>query len=63
MVVAFAVNIVISYVLAYKLARTVIYLVLSEQSVVLQDNIALAVGICLFTALNYIGQRFVVFSK
>ena len=63
MVIAFVVNIVISYILAYKLARTVICFVLRDQSTVLQDNIALAAGICLFTGLNYIGQRLVVFSK
>ena len=62
-IIAFVVNIIISYILAYKLARTVIYFVLSDQPVVVQDNIALAVGICLFTGLNYIGQRFVVFSN
>ena len=63
MVIAFVVNIVISYILAYKLARIVIYFILQDKSVVIQDNIALAVGICLFTGLNYIGQRFVVFSR
>jgi len=63
MVIVFVVNIVISYILAYKLARMVICFVLSDQPVVVQDNIALAAGICLFTGLNYIGQRFVVFSK
>ena len=62
MVIAFAANIVISYILAYKLTRTAVYFVLRNQSAVMQDNIALACGICLFTGLNYIGQRFVVFS-
>jgi len=63
MVIAFVVNIVISYILAYKLARTVINFVLSDQSAAVQDNIAFAAGICFFTGLNYIGQRFVIFSK
>ena len=63
MVIAFVVNILISYIIAYKMARTVINFILWNQSVVFRDNIALAAGICLFTGLNYIGQRFVVFSK
>jgi len=57
-----AVN-VISYFFAYKIAITVIYCVFSGHSVKAQDNIAMAAGICIFSGLNYLGQRFIVFSK
>jgi putative flippase GtrA len=63
MVIAFAATIVISYFLAYKIARTAIYHVLADYSPKIRDNAALAAGMCLFTGLNYIGQRFIVFSK
>ena len=29
----------------------------------IRENVALFTGICLFTGLNYPGQRFVVFAK
>jgi len=57
-----AVN-VISYFFAYKIAITVIYCVFSGYSVKAQDNIAMAAGMCIFSGLNYLGQRFIVFSK
>ncbi|MDR2639519.1 MAG: GtrA family protein [Helicobacteraceae bacterium] len=57
----FALNIAICYFIAYSLAKPIIYYLLSgfEQSA--RDNIAMFVGMCIFTALNYIGQRFFVF--
>jgi len=29
----------------------------------IRENVALFAGMCLFTGLNYLGQRFVVFAK
>jgi len=63
MVIAFIVNIVISYFLAYKIARIAIYFILADQSQRLMDNVAMLTGICLFSGLNYLGQRFIVFRK
>jgi len=63
MVIAFIINIVISWFLAYKLARTAIYFLLINQPQKIRDNVALFTGMCLFTVLNYIGQRFIVFKK
>jgi len=63
MVVGFIVNIAVCYFLAYKVAQTLIYALLANQSEKLQGNIAMLVGICLFTGLNYLGQRFMVFRK
>jgi len=63
MVIAFALNIAVSYFLAYKVARTLISFLLADQPLRLRDNVAMLVGICFFTGLNYLGQRFVVFRK
>jgi putative flippase GtrA len=63
MAISFITAIVISYLLAYKIARMVIYFVLAGQSQKLMDNTAMLAGICLFTGLNYLGQRFIVFRK
>ena len=62
-VAAFALNIAICYFLAYKAARTLIHALPLGQPENVKDNIAMLVGICLFTGLNYLGQRFVVFRR
>lgn len=63
MVVKFVVNISICYLLAYGLAKPLVYHVLAGWPVKIQDNGAMLVGMCLFVVLNYCGQRFVVFRK
>jgi len=63
MVIMFIANIVISWFLAYKLAKMAIYLLLINHPQKIRDNAALFAGMCFFTVLNYIGQRFVVFKK
>jgi len=61
-VVLFIVNIGICYFLAYFVAQKAIAFVLSAQSDVMIDNVAMIVGMCLFVVLNYIGQRLIVFK-
>jgi len=63
MVIAFIATIVISWFLAYKLARTALYFLLADYSPKIRDNASLFAGMCLYTGLNYIGQRFIVFHK
>jgi putative flippase GtrA len=63
MIITFAAVIIISYFFAYKMARTAIYFMLADYSLKIQDNAALAAGMCLFTGLNYLGQRFIVFQR
>ena len=63
MIVTFAATIACSYFLAYRIAKTAIYFVLANYSEKIRDNIALITGMCLYTGLNYIGQRFIVFKK
>jgi putative flippase GtrA len=63
MIIAFASTIAVSWFLAYKIARTAIYFLLVDHPQKMRDNAALFTGMGLFTGLNYIGQRFIVFKK
>ncbi|GHS84685.1 hypothetical protein FACS1894103_5530 [Campylobacterota bacterium] len=62
MIIAFALNILICYLIAYSAAKPLVYLLLENHSQIIRDNISMGVGMCIFTALNYLGQRFVVFN-
>lgn len=59
----FALNIVVCYGIAYGVAKPLIKFMLSGQSVKIRDNVAMLAGMCLFTGLNYIGQRFFAFKS
>ncbi len=61
-VVRFIINIVVCYVLAYGIAQPLISFVLSGASVTVRENISMLVGMILFTAFNYLGQRFFAFK-
>lgn len=62
-IVKFIFNITICYLIAYGIAKPLAARFLSGQSVTVQENGALFVGMCLFVGLNYLGQRFFVFDK
>lgn len=59
----FAVNVAICYLLAYGIAKPVVLYILDGQAVKVQENAAMLVGMCLYTALNYFGQRFFAFRR
>ena len=61
--VRFIINILLCYIVAYGLARPFARMVLSNQSITVQDNIAMLGGMVVFTALNYFGQKFFVFKN
>jgi len=63
MVVAFILNIALCYFIAYGVAKPLVNNCLYEKPQNIRENVALFVGMCLFTGLNYLGQRFVVFAK
>lgn len=63
MVITFVLTVIISYFLAYRIARTGINYALADYPEKLRDNIALAAGMCLYFGFNYLGQRYIVFSK
>lgn len=62
-VLRFAVNIAVCYLLAYGIARPLVRWILSDASVSLRDNVAMLSGMCLFVAFNYLGQRFFTFRE
>jgi putative flippase GtrA len=53
MVVLFILNIALCYFLAFKISEIIFT----------QGNLALFSGMCLFTLMNYFGQKLIVFSK
>ena len=62
-VLRFACNVAVCWLLAYGMAKPLVLSLLDGQSVWLQENVAMLVGMCLYTALNYLGQRFFAFRK
>jgi hypothetical protein len=61
MIIAFVITIISSYLLAYGVSKPAMNYLLRNSSQKLRENAALFTGMCLFTGLNYIEQRFVVF--
>lgn len=59
----FMVTVAVCYLLAYGLAKPLVLFLLDKQPVIIQENIAMLVGICLYTGLNYLGQRFFAFHR
>lgn len=62
-ILRFCLNIIVCYGLAYGIAKPLVKYILSGQSKSIRDNVAMLVGMCLFTGLNYLGQRFFAFSE
>jgi putative flippase GtrA len=62
MVIGFVMNVAISYFVAYGLARPAMGYLLKNSPAKIRENTALFAGMCLFTLLNYAGQRFIVFK-
>ena len=59
----FVINILICYLIAYGIAKPLALHLLSGANVSIQENVAMLVGMVLFTLLNYLGQRFFAFKK
>ena len=62
-VVKFAASVALCWLLAYGLAQPLVKRVLTDWPVRLQENAAMLTGMCLYTVLNYLGQRFFAFKK
>jgi putative flippase GtrA len=62
MVVSFILTIAFSYLIGYGIAKPVMNHLLGGSPQKTRENIALFAGMCLFTGINYIGQRFFVFN-
>ena len=62
-VVRFALNIAVCYLLAYGIAQPLMRWLLSGASETVRDNVAMVTGMCLFVGFNYLGQRFFAFRE
>lgn len=60
-VLRFALNVAVCWLLAYGIAKPLALRLLAGFDEKLQTNAAMLVGLCLYTALNYLGQRFFAF--
>lgn len=58
----FIVNVAVCYFIAYGAAKPAVMWLLSGQPVKVQENVAMFVGMGLYTVLNYFGQRFFAFK-
>ncbi len=61
-VILFVINIAVCYFIAYGTAKPAALFMLSNFSIKVQENVAMFIGMVLFTILNYISQRFIVFK-
>ena len=59
----FVLNILVCYILAYGIAKPAALYALQNYSVVIQENVAMLVGMCLFVVFNYCGQRYFTFKE
>lgn len=59
----FVLNISACYLIAYGAAKPLVRALLSGASATIQENVAMLCGMCLFVALNYLGQRFFAFKS
>lgn len=62
-VLRFALNILVCYAAAYGIAKPLVRLIFAAAGEKVRDNLAMLAGMCLFTLLNYFGQKFFAFRK
>lgn len=62
-ILRFALSIAVCYLLAYGAAKPLVRWILSDAAVKVRDNVAMLTGMCLFTGLNYLGQRLFAFRE
>ena len=63
MIISFIFTIVISYLIAYGIAKPAMNYFLQNSPQNIRENAALFTGMCLFTGINYLGQRLIVFKE
>ncbi len=61
-VLYFTVNIAVCFFIAYGLAKPFAMYLLNGYSLSVQENTAMFIGMVIFTGLNYLSQRFIVFK-
>ena len=61
-IIHFIVTVGICYIIAYIIAKEFVLFIFSSYSDKIKDNIAMLFGMCIYTGLNYIIQRFFIFK-
>ena len=59
----FTLNILTCYLIAYGIAKPIMKWLLSDFTIIIQENVSMMLGMCLFVVFNYLGQRFFAFKK
>ena len=62
MVISFILTIGSSYLIAYGISKPAMNYLLKDSPQNVRENVALFAGMCLFTGINYLGQRIIVFK-
>lgn len=62
-VLLFIFTLAVCYVFSYLIAKKTVHALLCAQTEKVRDNISMLIGMCLYTILNYFGQRLFVFAK
>lgn len=62
-ILRFVINTALCWYISYSIAKPLMRWFLSNQSITVQENISMVVGMGLYICLNYLGQRFFVFRK
>ena len=62
MIFAFILTIAFSYLIAYGISKPAMNYLLRNSPQKIRENFALFTGMCLFTLINYLGQRLIVFK-
>ena len=62
-ILRFALSIAVCYLLAYGAAKPLVRWILADAAPKVRDNVAMLTGMCLFTGLNYLGQRLFAFRE
>ena len=62
-IIEFIINIMTCYFVAYGIAKRLALFIFEFLGERLQNNIAMIIGMVLFTVLNYVGQRFFCFKE
>lgn len=62
-IVKFILNVTVCYFVAYGVAKPAVLWLLPIHQVEIQENIAMIIGMGIYTVLNYFGQRFFTFQS
>lgn len=62
-ILVFIVNLVACYYIAYFFSKVLIYKIISSYSETVKDNVAMLTGEILYTIINFLGQKLLVFKN